>query len=126
MALAYLMYELAKRGYCVQITDSRFPAYDMLVVSPSGKHFGIEVKGQSTRSFWRFNERESNPEMFYAFVYVPVEGSPRVFIMDSETTMRLWRQNKQNAIEKGAKAENQWGLNWKVPHSFENYDLLPQ
>jgi hypothetical protein len=46
MARGYLMYQLARRGYCVQITDSRFPAYDLLVVSPTGKHFGIEVKGQ--------------------------------------------------------------------------------
>lgn len=127
MARAYLMYELAKRGYCVQITDSRFPTYDMLVVSPLGKHFGIEVKGQSTKNFWRFDEREPNPEMYYAFVYVPAEGSPQVFIMDSTTTMRLWRQNKQNSIAKGAKEENQWGFNWKEPHPFENrYDLLPQ
>ncbi|MBN2006462.1 MAG: hypothetical protein JXA21_24130 [Anaerolineae bacterium] len=127
MARAYLMYELAKRGYCVQITDSRFPTYDMLVVSPSGKHFGIEVKGQSTKNFWRFDEREPNPEMYYAFVYVPLEGSPQVFIMDSATTMELWREYKQSAIKKGAKRENQWGVNWKEPHPFEDkYDLFPQ
>ena len=78
MARAYLMYELAKRGYCVQITDSRFPTYDMLVVSPSGKHFGIEVKGQSAKNFWRFDEREPHPEMYYAFVYVPAEGFPNI------------------------------------------------
>ena len=76
MARGYLTYELAKRGYCVQITDSRFPTYDLLVVSPSGKHFGIEVKGQSKKNFWRFNERAPHPEMYYAFVFVPQEGPP--------------------------------------------------
>ncbi len=127
MARAYLMYELAKRGYNVQITDSRFPAYDMLVVSPSGRHFGIEVKGQSTKNFWRFDEREPNPEMFYAFVYVPLESVPQVFIMDSKITMALWQTYKQKAIEKGAKEDSQWGLNWKEPHSFrDRFDLLPQ
>ena len=126
MARAYLMYELAKRGYFIQITDSRFPAYDMLVVSPSGKHFGIEVKGQRTRNFWRFEEREPNPEMYYAFVYVPEEGSPRVFIIDSTMTMELWRQYKQNAMAKGAKEDNIWGINWTTPYPYENkYDLLP-
>jgi hypothetical protein len=55
----------------------------MLVVSPSGKHFGIEVKGQSTKNFWRFEERQPNPEMYYAFIFVPQEGTPRAFIMDS-------------------------------------------
>ena len=125
MARGYLMYELARRGYQVQITDSRFPTYDMLVVSPSGKHFGIEVKGQSTKNFWRFNGREPHSEMYYAFVFVPQEGAPRVFIMDSITTMRLWKQYK---VEHGGDpGDNQWGLNWKTPHVFgDRYDLLPQ
>jgi len=127
MARAYLMYELAKLGYCVQITDSRFPAYDILVVSPSGKHFGIEVKGQRTKNFWRFNERTPHPEMYYAFVFVPQDGPPQVFIMDSKTTMRLWKEYKGKALKRGAKKDNIWGLNWKQPHPFENrYDMLPR
>ena len=63
MARGYLMYQLARHGYNVQLTDSRFPKYDILAVSPDGKHFGIEVKGQSTKNFWRFDEREPNQEM---------------------------------------------------------------
>jgi hypothetical protein len=127
MARGYLMYELARRGYCVQITDSRFPTYDMLVVSPTGKHFGIEVKGQSTKNFWRFNERKPQPEMYYAFVFVPEKGVPRVSIMDSATTMRLWREYKAKAIAKGVKEDSIWGLNWTQPRPFENqYGSLPQ
>jgi hypothetical protein len=76
MARGYLIYQLAKRGYNVQITDSRFPTVDLLVVSPSGKHFGIEVKGQRTKNFWRFNERKPNQEFYFAFVYVPEGGNP--------------------------------------------------
>ncbi len=127
MARGYLMYELARRGYRVQITDSRFPTYDMLVVSPLGKHFGIEVKGQSTKNFWRFNDRAPHSEMYYAFVFVPQDGTPRVFVMDSATTMKLWKEYKDNAIKKGAKEDNIWGLNWTQPHPFENrYDMLPE
>jgi hypothetical protein len=123
MARGYLMYELARRGYCVQITDSRFPAYDMLVVSSSGKHFGIEVKGQSQKNFWRFEQREPNPEMYYAFVYVPIEGNPQVFIMDSITTMDYWKKYKQ---DHPTFKDTQWGIPWKGPFPFENkYELLP-
>lgn len=125
MARGYLMYELAKRGYCVQITDSRFPTYDMLVVSPAGKHFGIEVKGQSTKNFWRFNDRVPQPEMYYAFVFVPQEDTPRVFIMDSTTTMRLWNEYKTRTVQRTGKDDNIWGLNWTQPHPYENFDLLP-
>lgn len=126
MARGYLMYELARQGYCVQITDSRFPSYDMLVVSPSGKHFGIEVKGQSTKNFWRFDDRTPHPEMFYAFVYVPLEGTPRVFVLDSATTMKLWNEYKARTVQRTGKDDNIWGLNWTQPHPYENFDLLPK
>ena len=126
MARGYLMYELAKRGYNIQITDSRFPVVDMLVVSPTGKYFGIDVKGQRTKNFWRFNEKEPKKDLFYAFVFVPENGIPRVFIMDSKTTMNEWNKYRDAAIKRGAPEENIWGLNWTTPHPFENkYDLLP-
>ena len=101
------MYELARRGYQVQITDSRFPKYDLLVVSPSGKH--------------------------YAFVFVPQEGLPRVFIMNSKETMRLWKKYRDNAIKRTLKIQGRfkdpgiWGLRWTQPIKFENnYDALPK
>lgn len=127
MARGYLMYQLARRGYNVQITDSRFPTVDLLVVSPSGKHFGIDVKGQRTKNFWRFNERAPNQEFYFGFVYVPEEGNPQVFIMDSKTTMQLWREYKENAIARGSGEDNIWGLRWTQPHPYEDkYDLLPE
>jgi hypothetical protein len=127
MARGHLMYELARRGYQVQITDSRFPTYDMLVVSPSGDHFGIEVKGQSTKNFWRFNDRAPHAGMYYAFVFVPQKDVARVFIMDSNVAMKLWKEYKDNAIKRGVKEDGIWGLNWTQPHPFENrYDMLPE
>jgi len=133
MARGYLMYELARRGYQVQITDSRFPKYDMLVVSPSGKHFGIEVKGQSTKNFWRFNDRSPHSEMYYAFVFVPQEGLPRVFIMNSKESMRRWKEYKDNSIKRTMEIKGRfkdsgiWGLRWTQPIEFENnYAALPK
>jgi hypothetical protein len=128
MARGYLTYQLARRGRLVQATDSRFPACDLLVVSPSGKHFGIEVKGQSTKNFWRFNYRKPHPETYYAFVFVPPEGAPRVFVMDSATTICRWRAYKRNAMKKhGGKGDEQWGLRWTQPHEFEDhYGILPK
>ena len=129
MARGYLMYQLARRGFQVQLTDSRFPKYDMLVVSPDGRHFGIEVKGQRTKNFWRFNERIPNDEMYYAFVYVPVEGNPRVFILDSIEAMKLWKDYKFRILSKGTVKEedNIWGVNWTTPFPYEDkYQTLPK
>ena len=121
------MYELAKRGFNVQLTDSRFPVVDLLVVSPTGIHFGIDVKGQRTKSFWRFTEKEPKPDLFYAFVNVPETDTPTVFIMDSETTMLLWKEYKTRTKAKGTTKHNIWGMNWTTPHPYENrYDLLPK
>lgn len=126
MARGYLMYELARRGYNVQITDSRFPTVDMLVVSPKGETFGIDVKGQRTKNFWRFRDREPKDNMYYAFIYVPEEGEPRVFIMDSKTAMLKWHEYKDRILEKGTAKHDIWGLNWTTPHPFEDrYDMLP-
>ncbi len=126
MARGYLMYQLAKRGYNMQITDSRFPVVDMLAVSPSGKHFGVDVKGQRTKSFWRFTGKEPRKDLFYVFVHVPEEGTPRVFILDSETAMEMWKDYKNKAKARGTK-HNIWGVNWTTPHPYENrFDLLPE
>ena len=111
----------------MQITDSRFPTVDMLVVSPLGETFGIDVKGQRTKNFWRFRDREPNKDLYYAFVYVPEAGIPRVFIMDSNTTMQLWTEYKERTLKRGTAKHDIWGLNWTQPHPFEDrYELLPR
>ncbi len=64
--------------------------------------------------------------MFYASVYVPPEGTPRVFIMDSKRTMELWQDYKDGAVAKGSIEDNIWGLNWTQPHPYEDkYEILP-
>jgi len=92
------MYQLAIRGYTVQFTDSRFPTEDLLIVSASGKHFGIDVKGQRTKDFWQFGYKRPNPELFIAYVYVPMEGVARSFIVPSGIAMRRWKKYKKDAL----------------------------
>ena len=45
----YVAAELTRRGYLVSLTLGNAPVVDLLVVSPDGEHFGVDVKGQSTR-----------------------------------------------------------------------------
>ncbi|GAA4780981.1 hypothetical protein [Lysobacter hankyongensis] len=125
-ARGYLMYRLALLGYTVQFTDSRFPKEDLLVVSPGGKHFGIDVKGQSTANFWQYSEKPVSPELFLAFVYIPSDKHPRCFIVPSDDAMRLWRAHKHRAEGRGA-SHQRWGINWTTPHAYEDkFDLLPK
>ena len=132
-ARGLLMYHLALRGYTIQFTDSRFPMEDLLCISPNGKHFGIDVKGQRTPNFWRFNEPHKNPELFFAFVYVPENDEPRVCIIDNATANKLWYQYRDDTWQRNdiklikRKPDSyQWGINWKTALEYENnYDVLP-
>lgn len=127
-ARGYLMYELARRGYNIQLTDSRFPVVDMLVVSPEGRYFGIDVKGQRTKNFWLFKECEPSIDRFYAFIYLSETKSPRVFIMNSPTAMKLFYEYRARCQARNPNIKDQfWGVNWTTPHEYEDrFDLLPK
>jgi hypothetical protein len=120
------MYELARRGYKVQLTDSRFPAEDLLVVSPKGKHFGIDVKGQSTKNFWRMKEPPANDELFFALVFVSQTKAPSVYLLTSRKARKLWRAYKKASLAAGGPEDNIWGMNWTTPHPFlDHWHILP-
>lgn len=51
--------ELTRRGYLVSLTFGNAAITDLLVQSPRGVNFTIDVKGQSNRSFWDTKKRES-------------------------------------------------------------------
>src|ERR1700683_1792340 len=49
--------ELCKRGYQVALTMGNHPVVDLMVVSPKGKQFSIDVKGLYKRNFWVVNPK---------------------------------------------------------------------
>lgn len=125
-ARGYLMYRLALLGHTVQFTDSRFPKEDLLVVSPGGRHFGVDVKGQRTPNFWQYSEKPVNDELYYGFVYVPKDSPARCFIVPSAIAMNMWREHKRRA-EARRVSHTRWGVNWTAPHPYEDrFDLLPE
>jgi hypothetical protein len=123
----YALYELARRGYVVQFTDSRFPEEDLLVVSPHGFHFGIDVKAQRTKNFWRMREPNISDQLFYFLAYIDVEnGIPDIYIIPSSEMNGLWHEYRNRMVSNGAKEENIWGVNWTTPYPFrDNWACLP-
>ena len=119
-ARGYVMFELARRGYSVQPTDSRFPSEDLLVVSPKGKHFGIDIKGQSTKNFWQIKEQEPSAELYFALVYVPLDGLPDVYIIESHSMMKLHQEYKNRIMAKGGKEDGRWGVTWTTPFPYKD------
>ena len=124
----FAMYELARRGYMVQFTDSRFPKEDLLIVSPSGFHFGIDVKAQRTKNFWRMKEPKISDQYYYFLIYIDIENrNPDVFIIPSIEMNKLWNEYKNRMIHNGAKEDYIWGVNWSTPKPYkDNWACLPR
>jgi hypothetical protein len=70
-----------------------------------------------------------NEEMYYAFIYVPENESPRVFIIDNKEAAKLWNDYKTRIESKGNVKENDyiWGINWTTVFDYEdNYKVIPE
>jgi hypothetical protein len=63
--------ELCRRGYQVALTLGNHPVTDMMVVSPAGTLFRIDVKGLHSRNGWIIRRREVQPDLYYVLAYVP-------------------------------------------------------
>ena len=125
----FFMNELVKRGYKTQKECTRneeLPPSYFCVGSPLGKEFVIKVLGQSTKNFWRYDWKQPSRDLYYAFIFVPHDKDPRVFIMESQKAMELWDEYKERIMQTNKNEKNHWGINWTTPHPFEgSYDLLP-
>lgn len=126
-ARGFATFELARRGYVVQATDSRFPTEDLLVVSPAGKHFGIDIKGQRTKNFWLIKEPKPSDELFYILIYIPTIANPDLYILSSHEMHRLWHEYKNRIIGNGGKEDNIWGINWTTPFPYKDkWEVIPK
>ena len=50
--------ELCKRDYQVALTMGNHPRVDLMVISPSGTKFAVDVKGLHKRNWWLITEKE--------------------------------------------------------------------
>lgn len=121
--------ELTRRGYLVAFTLGNAPAVDLLVVSPQGSQFKIDVKGLSSKNAWFVREREPSDDLFYVFVLVAQDvPTPEFFIMTSTQVMKAIHEVRQ-AVES---AGRQWtrsmaGFKWGVVAGYKDkWDILPQ
>jgi hypothetical protein len=85
--------ELCKMGHQVALTMGNHPEVDLMVVSPKGVHFDVDVKGQYQRNFWPVKVKRTRDDLFYVFTRVP-EGKPNTFFILA-----------QDQVNKGIKAD---------------------
>jgi hypothetical protein len=118
--------ELCKRGYEVAFTmGNTTPEADLMVLAPEqGEMFLIDVKGQSTGSFWRIREKPQRKNLFYVLAYVPVGKANRYFVLCQSDLTKLMKSYEQSGV---AFRPEFSGINWGAPAAYESkWDILPR
>jgi hypothetical protein len=125
----YVAAELTRGGYLVSLTLGNARFADLLVVSPRGTQFMIDVKGQSTRNFWLIQRREETKDRFYVLVYLPKGGeAPTYFVVSCEELMARREEYRLRIVESGRNYDDRLGgINWATAFEWENrWDVLPE
>jgi hypothetical protein len=69
------------------------PVIDLMVISPKGVTFLIDVKGQYKHNFWPVQPRKTRERLFYVLALVPDDEQNRFFIL------------AQKEVEKGIRVD---------------------
>jgi hypothetical protein len=82
--------ELCKRGYEVSFTmGNTTPLADLMVISPSGDMFLVDVKGLYRINPWIIKRKPVKANLFYVLAFVPAEGPNQFFVMSQQQATSL-------------------------------------
>ncbi len=108
---------------------------DLLVVSPKGKPFAVDVKGQYAKNVWPVKKRPPNPYLYYIFAYVPHPGKNGFFILNQDEVNQRIDATFQSAAANKLKKKGEvldanayfHGVTWKQIEEFDTWwDRLPK
>ena len=75
------------------------PVVDLIVVSPNGVPFLIDVKGQYKKKCWPVRLKKARGKVFYVLLaFVPDVGQSRFFILTQQAVEKEIRRDLQHAI----------------------------
>lgn len=126
--------ELCKRNYAVAFTMGNHPSVDLMVYSPEGVAFTVDVKGLYKKNFWAVKAKESKADLFYILAFVPDKNSNEYFILtqqqvNAEISADL-AAARANALKKGKLPETVGdfpGITWIRAENFrDKWDILPK
>jgi hypothetical protein len=119
--------ELVRRDYLVSLTFGNAAVADLLVQSPNGANFAIDVKGQSSKNFWLVQRREANDKHFFVLVYLPPGFKPpQYFILSNDQLMKHRAEYEAEAMARGKYRDELGGMNWATARPYEGqWGALP-
>jgi hypothetical protein len=125
--------ELCKRGYEVAFTMGNHPLIDLMVNSPTGTRFNVDVKGLHKRNFWLVQAKEKRERLFYVLAFVPQGEQNRFFVLTQNQVDKGISIDLEHARDlrkaKGRPGEPSCmhGVQWKFAERFENaWEVLPK
>jgi len=89
--------ELCKRGYEVALTMGNHPLIDLMVISPKGTPFLVDVKGQYKPNFWPVRQKKTRDKMFYVLAFVPQDAPNQFFILTQDQASEGIRVDLEHA-----------------------------
>jgi len=123
--------ELCKRDYQVALTLGNHPAVDLMVRSPTGAQFSVDVKGLYKRNFWPGQLHEPRDSLFYVFAYVPADEANQFFVMTQPQVAEAIKANWDKYCAKhgldAPMGDNPFpGVEWKLAEPYlDKWDALP-
>ena len=124
----YVAAELTRRGYLTALTFGNAALSDLLVQSPQGHAFTVDVKGQSTRNFWLVQRREGNANHYFVLVYLPPHFEPpQFFVLSSKQLMTHRGEYEVASKARGKYRDDLGGMNFTtaLPHR-DKWNVLPR
>jgi len=95
-----------------------------MVLSPNGSTFLVDVKGQSTKNFWRIKAKQPMETLYYVLCYVPPYRPDNMFFPMSQSILLDLMTRYQFS---GVKYDERFsGFNWgaALPH-LGKWSALP-
>lgn len=80
--------ERCRRGHQVALTLGNHPMVDLMVVSPKGKTFLVDVKGQYKKTFWPIKKRRISCDLFHVLAFVPPADQQNCFSVFTQNQIK--------------------------------------
>lgn len=124
--------ELCKRGYEVAFTMGNHPSVDLMVTSPEGVPFHIDVKGLYRKNDWVVKPKAPKPNLFYVFAFVPDHDGNQFFVLtQAEVNDEVAKQDEKArlaAIAKGKEGAAAFPcIGWRAAETYrDRWAILPE
>lgn len=127
-AYGYLIYKLASRGYLIKLNENQSQNNNIALVSPRRKDFNISIKWSCDRNSWSIYEHEPEVGHYYAFINLLLNSSPRVFILDSHSVIKLLEDSCAKVINRNPSSKGVLrSIDCSEIFKYEgHYDILPK